>query len=75
MAKLEFPRFSGDDPTKWLAKVEQFFEFQKTSEPQKAWLASFHLEGEVNQWWQWLRRRSFREDGKEVTWAYDITLI
>ena len=26
-AKLEFPRFSGDDPTEWFNRVNQFFEF------------------------------------------------
>lgn len=30
-------------------------------------LASFHLEGEANQWWQWLRR-AYQEDGQLVTW-------
>ena len=30
-------------------------------------LASFHLEGEANQWWQWLRR-AYREENKLVTW-------
>lgn len=30
-------------------------------------LASFHLEGEANQWWQWLRR-IYREEGITVTW-------
>lgn len=30
-------------------------------------LASFHLEGEANQWWQWLRR-SYQDEGKVVTW-------
>lgn len=67
-AKLEFPKFSGEDPTEWFARVEQFFEFQKIAEVQKVSLASFHLEGEANQWWRWLSR-TFKEDGKEVTWA------
>jgi hypothetical protein len=31
-AKLEFPRFSGDDPTEWFNRVNQFFEFQNTAE-------------------------------------------
>lgn len=30
-------------------------------------LVSFHLEGEANQWWQWLRR-SYQDEGKVVTW-------
>ena len=34
-AKLEFPRFSGGDPTEWFARVDQFFEFQATKEAQK----------------------------------------
>lgn len=31
-AKLEFPRFSGDDPTEWFNRVHQFFEYQGTAE-------------------------------------------
>lgn len=30
-------------------------------------LASFYLEGEANQWWQWLRR-AYKEERKNVTW-------
>ncbi|KAJ0020848.1 hypothetical protein Pint_31497 [Pistacia integerrima] len=56
-----------DDPTEWFTRVDQFFEYQGTLESQKVSLASFHLEGEANQWWQWLRR-SYKEEGKEVTW-------
>ncbi|RVW18803.1 hypothetical protein CK203_098359 [Vitis vinifera] len=57
-AKLEFPRFFGDDPTEWFS----FFEFQNTLEAQKVSLASYHLEGEANQWWQWICR-TFQEEG------------
>jgi hypothetical protein len=68
LASLEFPRFSGDDSTEWFTRVDQFFEFQGTIEAQKVSLASFHLQGEANQWWQWLRR-SYREEDREVTWG------
>ncbi|RVW62500.1 Retrovirus-related Pol polyprotein from transposon 17.6 [Vitis vinifera] len=54
--KIEFPRFAGDDPTEWFNRVAQFFEFQRTPEDQKVSLAAFHMEGEANQWWQWLNR-------------------
>lgn len=37
-------------------------------ETEKVSLASFHLEGEANQWWQWLRR-AYKEEGKDVTWS------
>ena len=34
-AKLEFPRFSRDDPTEWFNRVNQFFEFQNTPEARR----------------------------------------
>ncbi|KAJ0007378.1 hypothetical protein Pint_29904 [Pistacia integerrima] len=67
MAKLEFPRYSRDDPIEWFNRVAQFVEFQGTVDNQKVSLASFHLEGEANQWWQWLRR-AYQEEGRLVTW-------
>ncbi|KAL9432532.1 hypothetical protein AB3S75_027545 [Citrus x aurantiifolia] len=68
MAKLEFPRYAGDEPTEWFSKVSQFFEYQGTTETQKVALASFHLEGEANQWWQWLHK-AYKEEGRTVIWA------
>ena len=50
MARLEFPKYFGEDPMEWLSRVAQFFEFQDTTDNQKVTLASFHLEGEANQW-------------------------
>ena len=67
MAKLEFPRYYGEDPTEWLNKVGQVFEFQGTVEDQKVSLASFHLEGEANQWWQWLSR-NYKDENRIITW-------
>ena len=67
LAKFEFPKYSGDDPTEWFTRVDQFFEYQGTLETQKVSLASFHLEGEENQWWQWLCR-AYHVERKEVTW-------
>ena len=32
IARLEFPKYSGDDPTEWFNRVAQFFEFQSTTE-------------------------------------------
>jgi hypothetical protein len=48
--KLSFPKFSGDDPTGWVYKAEQFFEFQNIVNDQRVQLASFHLEGLALQW-------------------------
>jgi hypothetical protein len=49
--KMDFPRYQGDDPTEWLNRVVQFFDYHGTLPKQKVVLASFHLEGEANQWW------------------------
>ncbi|KAL4318963.1 hypothetical protein GQ457_18G015170 [Hibiscus cannabinus] len=65
--KLEFPRYAGDDPTEWFTRIDQFFEFHGTMDFEKVHLASFHLEGEANQWWRWMRR-SYMNDDKEITW-------
>jgi len=65
--KLEFPRFMGDDPTEWFNRVHQFFEYQGTAEAQKVSMAAYHLEGEANQWWQWIRR-TFRYEGHVLSW-------
>ncbi|KAH9704605.1 hypothetical protein KPL70_011534 [Citrus sinensis] len=65
--KLECPKFAGGDPTEWHNRILQFFEYQESTDEQKVSLASFHLEGEANQWWQWLRR-AYREENKLVTW-------
>eukprot|EP00261_Vitis_vinifera_P023282 XP_010655166.1 PREDICTED: uncharacterized protein LOC104880390 [Vitis vinifera] len=47
IAKLEFPRFSGDDPTEWLNRVDQFFEFQEIAADQKGSISWEALEDEV----------------------------
>ena len=47
--------------------MNQRFEFQNTPEAQKVSLASYHLEGEANQWWQWIRR-TFQEEGRVLSW-------
>lgn len=34
---------------------------------QKDALASYHLEGETNQWWQWIRR-TYQNDDQVIIW-------
>ncbi|CAL1377178.1 unnamed protein product [Linum trigynum] len=67
LARLEFPTFARGDPTVWFSRVEQFIEFQDVPEEQRVNLASYHLEGDANQWWQWLRR-TYRTEGLRITW-------
>ena len=45
----------------------QYFDYQGTSEDCKVTLAAFHLEGEANQWWQWMKK-VYCEEKNEVNW-------
>ena len=74
LTRLEFPRYSSDDPIEWLTRVKQFFEYQSTLESQKVSLASYHLEGKENHWWQWLHR-AYQEEGKELSWSMFVEEI
>ena len=51
--RLEFPRYDGsEDPTIWLCRAEQYFEFQGTGKDEKVRLASYHMEGDAQIWIQ-----------------------
>lgn len=48
LAKLEFPTYGGsEDPTTWICRSEQFFEFQDTPPEDQVLLAVYHLEGDA----------------------------
>ncbi|TXG63603.1 hypothetical protein EZV62_010597 [Acer yangbiense] len=67
LTKMKFSRFTGEKPIAWLNRVEQYFSNQQTPDNQKVPLAAFHLEGEANQWWQWLQK-IYVEENQPVTW-------
>ena len=49
--RLEFLRYDGvDDPTVWLCRAEQYFEFQGTAAEEKVRLAFYHMEGDAHIW-------------------------
>ena len=50
--KLEFPRFRGGDPTPWVYKAIQFFQYYQILEEEKVIHASYHLDEEVLIWFQ-----------------------
>ena len=57
--KLDFPRFNGiEDPTSWICCAEQFFRFHETPIEDQVALASFHLEGEAQLWYQLVQQEA-----------------
>jgi len=51
-AKLDFPKFNGDNPTGWLYKAEQYFDRYQSTERQKLKTTAFHMEGDALIWFQ-----------------------
>jgi hypothetical protein len=63
--KLDFHSFKGEeDPTVRVCRAEIFFRFHGTQEEDKTPVASFHLAGEAQLWYQILLREK-----REITWA------
>ena len=54
--KLSFPKFGGEDLTRWIFKAEQYFDFKSVAADQQVQLASFHFEGIALQWHRWLAK-------------------
>ena len=53
---MDFPRFNRtDDPMDWVYKADHYFDFFNIEESKKVKMASFHLEGDALQWFQWAR--------------------
>ena len=50
--RLEFPRFSREDPASWVYKANQYLKYYNTPIAEKFMLASFHMEGEALVWFQ-----------------------
>jgi hypothetical protein len=52
--KLEVPKFDGQDAMGWIFKINQFFEYQGTTEADRIKVASFYMEGPTLSWYQWM---------------------
>jgi hypothetical protein len=55
--KLSFPTYDGkDDPLGWLNQCDHFFRAQHTKHSDRVWLASFHMTGVAQHWYNMLER-------------------
>lgn len=71
LPKLEFPRFDGTHPRAWILKCQSYFKLiPNIPEQQKVTLASMHLEGKANQWYQYLSISQ-----TDLNWAQFIELV
>ena len=73
ITKLDFPRYDGmEDPTGWICRAEQFFEFQRTEEDEKLPMTGYHLDGNVQLWFQRFKNR--REGVNWEIFKYELHL-
>ncbi|KAG8373209.1 hypothetical protein BUALT_Bualt12G0147200 [Buddleja alternifolia] len=69
--KVEFPHYDGEDTRTWIKKCNKYFQIVTTiTEEQKVPLASIHLEGKAELWFQ-----SFMEGGDLPSWDQFITAL
>lgn len=70
--KLDFPRFDGSEPSDWIFKAEQFFEYYSTPDDQRMTIASVHTDGTVVPWFQMLRKKHKLPHWAALTKAMEI---
>ena len=63
-SKLDFTRFNGDDLTRWIYRVGQYFSLHNTFDVNKVPITSFNLEHEALQWLCW-----YIKDHEEPQWT------
>ncbi|CAA0809627.1 Unknown protein, partial [Striga hermonthica] len=59
--KIVMPTFTGTDPDAWLSRAVQFFEINDVPRYERVQIAAYHLDGEVNVWWQWMMHKNHGE--------------
>ena len=68
--KLEFPRFRGENPSRWIYKANQFFQLYGTPPNQKILLASYHMEDKALIWFQ-----DAKEAGLFTSWEAFVKFL
>ncbi|KAJ0096005.1 hypothetical protein Patl1_15454 [Pistacia atlantica] len=63
--RVEVPRFDGANASGWLMKIQNFFDFHHTPVHQRLSIASFHLEGEALEHYQWLHKNHLLRDWQD----------
>ncbi|KAG8386794.1 hypothetical protein BUALT_Bualt03G0185900 [Buddleja alternifolia] len=68
--KVEFPHYDGDNTRTWIKKCNRYFQIVSTiTEDQKVPLASIHLEGKVELWFQSFMEGRYLPNWPEFTSA------
>ncbi|GKE66087.1 retrotransposon-related protein [Tanacetum coccineum] len=61
--RLDVPKFTGEDPEKWLFAITEYFSLLNTPADQRLRIVGFNLEGVAAEWFRWMSR-----NGLITTW-------
>ncbi|VFQ80644.1 unnamed protein product [Cuscuta campestris] len=61
--RVDAPRFSGEDPTGWIFKVQKYFDYFLTPEPERLQLVSMLIDHPASEWFHY-----FQANNPGATW-------
>ena len=68
--KIDVPRFDGSDPSGWIFKITQYFEYHATPEAERLTIAAFYMDGRALAWFQWMN-----DNGQFTSWPAFLQAI
>ncbi|KAJ0810360.1 putative nucleotidyltransferase, Ribonuclease H [Helianthus annuus] len=68
-APVQLPRFTGDHPERWVAQALRYFDFYSISEADRLTIASFYLDSEAADWYDWFQRHHHLTGWQDFTVA------
>lgn len=57
--RVDILRFSRDNPTACVARIQRYFDYYQTVEPHRLIVSSFHLDGDALDWFEGMSRDGF----------------
>ncbi|KAH1130392.1 hypothetical protein J1N35_001770 [Gossypium stocksii] len=69
LAPIQFPRFSSTNPDCWVFQAKHYFPFYNIQEQDRLIIASFYLDNDASEWFNWVYRNKQLSDWTHFTSA------
>ncbi|VFQ69512.1 unnamed protein product [Cuscuta campestris] len=57
--RVDAPRFSGDDPTRWIFRIQKYFDYFLTPEPERLQLVAMLIDHPASEWFHYYMANNF----------------